>query len=201
MLLTHTSLVSVLFLRCFLHQCGLEAAARCTSWPWTETASWTGEGTAALVSVQDPAGFENGSAFEILTKRMHTNVNSFPSFIPALTHTVLLQRHIHKQFETNKHIHKQSLNPFQPTLLTVRFLSRPPDNILPWIIMKNHWWASNVNTSINLYCIYSCLDLLNLVDLCSVVIILFLIVKYVKNIPWWFCSRFWRRNYLPILYV
>lgn len=35
--------------------------------------------------------------------------------------------------------------------------------------------------SINLYCIYSCLDLLYLVDLCSVVTIQFLIVKYVKK--------------------
>lgn len=46
----------LLLLRCFLLQCVLEAAARCTSWLWTETASWTGEGTAAPVSVcADPS--------------------------------------------------------------------------------------------------------------------------------------------------
>lgn len=147
--------VSVVFLRCSLHRCGLEAAARCTSWPWTETASWTGEGTAAPVSVWNPAGFGEGSASEILTNACTQMWTPLYLFSPARSHSrthapkthTLTHTHAnsHRQ-NTHIHKHKRSLNPFQPTLLKIQFLPRPPDNILLGIIMKNHWWASNVNT-------------------------------------------------------
>lgn len=165
------SFVSVLLLRCSLHQCGLEAAARCTSWPWTETASWTGEGTAALVSVWNPAGFGEESASETLKKRMHTNVNSSLSLRLALTHALRLKTHTQTLIDTWTHTQTQCLNPFQPTLLKIQFVPSP----LITLSLESSWKITDelqmLIPSLNLYCTYSCLDLLYLVNLCSVVTI------------------------------
>lgn len=133
-------------LRCFSHQCGPEAAARFTSWRWTETASWTGERT--------PAGIEARSASEICanacTKREHHSL-----FSPASSHssTHSPKRHAHTHIAHTTHtphtqIHTKTILKIHSNLHSLRrsFNRDPVKTFSLEDTVKNSRWASYVDT-------------------------------------------------------
>lgn len=74
--------ICFLTLRCSSLQCALAAAARCTSWPWTETASWTGERRA--YSTVCPAGLGEWSTRPVILANACTQMSTLSRLFLSL---------------------------------------------------------------------------------------------------------------------
>lgn len=135
------SLVSASLLRCSSPRCDLEAAARCTSWLWTETASWTGEGAAASGQcLKPPAGSREPSA-TAETHLTHAHDPKHPSISSTVPHTS-------HSYWSNTHTY---LNPLQHTLLMMQFRQKASNDSRPGIILKNRWIFSKCHVLILKY--------------------------------------------------
>lgn len=104
---------------------------------------------------------------------IHTNVTSFPSFFPARSHSHSHAPKTHTNYPRQTHTHTQTISKSIPayTPLTYSFYQGPLITFSPESSWKITDELQMLIPSINLYCIYSRLDLLYLVELCSVVII------------------------------